>query len=289
MLWSSRNRNALAGLILASILASAAHAAEPVDRLRFRWRLDVPLALLASLGFVTLDVYKGGLAPDKCRWCDRNADGSDSLNGLDRNARDALRWSDTRAASRISDVLGYGLGPAAALGLNAIVAHKDGRARREWRNNAIIIAQGALLAQSITRLVKFAAARERPYVHALPLDDPQRGEDPDQNTSFLSGHASYNFALAVGAGTVASMRGYRHTRWVWAVGLSIATATGYLRIAGDRHYLTDVLGGAALGSAVGFSVPYLLHRKPREQEPATRQLSLLPQRGGAKLALTWRW
>ena len=37
-------------------------------------------------------------------------------------------------------------------------------------------------------------------------------------------------------------------------------ATGYLRIASDRHYFTDVMAGAVVGTAVGVGVPFLFHR-----------------------------
>jgi membrane-associated phospholipid phosphatase len=39
----------------------------------------------------------------------------------------------------------------------------------------------------------------------------------------------------------------------------LATADGVLRIMGDRHYLSDVLAGGALGFAFGYGVPTLLH------------------------------
>ncbi|HYP77120.1 MAG TPA: phosphatase PAP2 family protein [Polyangiaceae bacterium] len=41
--------------------------------------------------------------------------------------------------------------------------------------------------------------------------------------------------------------------------LALATATGTLRILGDRHYLTDVLVGAMIGFGVGYGMPVLLH------------------------------
>ena len=62
------------------------------------------------------------------------------------------------------------------------------------------------------------------------------------------------------SGTVASLRGYRAAPWIWASGLTLAGVTGYLRIAGDKHYFTDVVTGAVVGSFVGFAVPYWLHR-----------------------------
>src|SRR5262249_18375089 len=85
---------------------------------------------------------------------------------------------------------------------------------------------------------------------------------PDDNLSFYSGHTSLAFSLAVGSGTIASMRGYPLAPVVWATGLPVALLTGYLRIGADRHYLTDVLAGALLGSAVGFVGPFVFHRAP---------------------------
>jgi membrane-associated phospholipid phosphatase len=55
------------------------------------------------------------------------------------------------------------------------------------------------------------------------------------------------------------MRGYRFAPWVWTQGLALAFFSGYLRIAADRHYLTDVVTGALFGAAAGALVP-LLHR-----------------------------
>ena len=37
--------------------------------------------------------------------------------------------------------------------------------------------------------------------------------------------------------------------------VSLATVTGLLRIASDKHYATDVVVGALVGSAIGYAVP----------------------------------
>jgi membrane-associated phospholipid phosphatase len=132
--------------------------------------------------------------------------------------------------------------------------------------------------------VKFAAGRERPFVHALPADEkPLTAHPADNNVSFYSSHTSFSFAVATASGTVASMRKYRSAPLVWAAGLVSAAAVGYLRIAADRHYFTDVLTGAAAGSAVGFAVPYLFHR-------SRGLLAVVPAPGvGAEALLTARW
>ncbi|HEX5062539.1 MAG TPA: phosphatase PAP2 family protein, partial [Kofleriaceae bacterium] len=106
----------------------------------------------------------------------------------------------------------------------------------------------------VTRAIKVGAARERPYVH---FTSERGGED---NLSFPSGHTSHAFALAASAGMIAHERGYKLEPYVWASGMTIATLTGYLRIAADRHYLTDVVVGASIGVSAGLTVPFLMRR-----------------------------
>ncbi|HSO33467.1 MAG TPA: phosphatase PAP2 family protein, partial [Labilithrix sp.] len=59
-------------------------------------------------------------------------------------------------------------------------------------------------------------------------------------------------------------RGYRLMPLVWATLMPLAVATGYLRIAGDKHYLSDVLTGAILGAAVGVALPLLFHGRAND-------------------------
>jgi membrane-associated phospholipid phosphatase len=41
--------------------------------------------------------------------------------------------------------------------------------------------------------------------------------------------------------------------------MSVATATALLRIVADKHYLSDVVVGAAVGTASGLLLPLVLH------------------------------
>lgn len=131
--------------------------------------------------------------------------------------------------------------------------------------------------------MKFTVGRERPFVHVLPADEKSRTAHPsDNNLSFFSGHTTLAFAVATSSGTIASMRGYRLAPAVWAAGMSLAALSGYLRIAGDRHYLTDVLAAAAVGSAFGVGVPLLFHA-PRSENAATLRFQPL----GSSVGLAW--
>jgi hypothetical protein len=84
-----------------------------------------------------------------------------------------------------------------------------------------------------TELIKVAVGRERP-----------NGQD---NKSFPSGHTSNSFALAAVA--------ERHYGWKLGVpAYLVAGLVGASRLEQDKHYLSDVVAGAALGYIVGRTV-----------------------------------
>ena len=67
------------------------------------------------------------------------------------------------------------------------------------------------------------------------------------------------FAAAAAAASILHRRGELHRHKVETVLLFAAAATtAALRVAAHRHFPTDVVAGAALGTAVGWVVP-LLH------------------------------
>ena len=66
-------------------------------------------------------------------------------------------------------------------------------------------------------------------------------------------------AIAAAGGTIATMRGYRLAPLVWGVGMSMAVSVGYLRIAADKHYFSDVMTGAVVGSIIGVGIPLIFH------------------------------
>jgi membrane-associated phospholipid phosphatase len=46
---------------------------------------------------------------------------------------------------------------------------------------------------------------------------------------------------------------------VWTAGILFGVGTAYTRMAADRHYFTDVLAGAGIGTAIGAGIPLLFH------------------------------
>ena len=258
-------------LVACGLLASSAAAQAKPDRVEYDWKRDGAITLGASLAWVVSEtLLKSQLAPASCRWCDDNA--------MDRAVRDALRWDDREAAHLGSNVTSYLLAPASALGFTALAALHDGR-KDALAGDALIVLEATILAVDLNQLVKFVVGRQRPLVRA-GVDYPA----DDANLSFYSGHTTLAFVLATSSATVASMRGYRWAPWIWGTGLTVAAASGYLRLAADRHYLSDVVVGAVIGSAVGIAVPYFFHRKGDDRLPAPQLTS-----GGLALGWSGRW
>jgi membrane-associated phospholipid phosphatase len=240
--------------------------AEPPDTLDFRpWRDGIITGIGGGFWLLEETVLKDAFAPNRCRWCDRDGN-ADAVNGLDSSARDLVLWDSTRRADSASNISAYLVTPIVAFGMGALAAGREGRIH-EWRENSLEVMEAMVIAVAVNKISKVAFARERPYVHFRT--DQTRSGDPDENESFTSGHTTLAFSLAVAGGTVASIRGYKTAPWVWGVGLTAAAATGYFRMAADKHYLTDVLGGALTGAAIGWAVPWFLGRRdiPQGEPP----------------------
>lgn len=265
------NAAACAGLLTVA-LASAPVAAQDAlvtprgppaksrgPEVRYTVWLDLTVTGVAMTWWLGSELARGELAPTTCRWCDPP--------GFDTSLRDQLRWQNTGAADTASYVLAIAQ-PVMIVGLDVIAAAADGERGDVWVD-ALLISEATAVAMALNQIVKFAVGRERPFVHALPdADKPFTAHPSDNNLSFYSAHTGLTFALATSAGMIASMRRYRLAPWIWTAGLAMATVTGYLRIAADRHYASDVAVGAVVGSLTGAAVPYFFH--------GPRQVSVTP-------------
>jgi membrane-associated phospholipid phosphatase len=267
--------------IATMLTVAGAARAEPIPRLHFSGYLDVPITvgLLSVYGFSELAV-KSRLAPRAPYWDDRDTNGSDILAPLDRLAT-RLRWTKPQTAGLISDG-GLALSLTSAIALDAGVAAYDHDTPAHVAENATIILESMATAMSMNQLTKFFAGRQRPCAHfGMYLERPCFSDGSDNNLSSFSGHATFTTSLAVASGMVATMRHYRLAPLVWASGAAIAVSTSYLRLAADKHYLSDVVTGTVIGVAVGFFIPYLFHG-PRAEIGATTEKSA----GSAASSLT---
>lgn len=261
-------------LLLIAVAVFPARTFAEVKKLPYNLDLDLAVTAGSAIGWVVMSMAQSKLAPANCRWC--------QVDLFDKWGHDDLKWSNTGAANTAVYVTGYALAPLAAFGLDALAAYKEGAVDGFWAD-ALIIAEASSAACLFAQIVKVTTGRERPRSYY-----GGGATDPADNLSFYSGHTTLAFSLAVSSGTVASMRGYELAPWIWGTGLGIATMTGYLSIASDRHYLTDVITGAGMGAAFGFGVPYLFHRSKDERQ-GKLAFSARPLEGGGLLTLARAW
>jgi membrane-associated phospholipid phosphatase len=262
---TSRELGAATLLALAAVAPGGALGSE---QLEVDFARDGAVVLVAGGIAGALALFADPLTPDACRYCEPNR--------LDSGVRDGLRWSRPERARIASDLLANGVLPGAVVLHAAAGAWVDGEPAQA-AEDLLVVSEAVLLAVDLNQVVKGAAGRLRPAAWA-----EGRTIGTDINRSFYSGHASLAFSLASAAGTVATLRRYRRAPWIWAVGMSLAAGVGYLRVAGDAHWLTDVLAGAAIGGGVGFAVPWSLHRRRGGRAPAVQ---VFPAPGG--FALVW--
>jgi membrane-associated phospholipid phosphatase len=260
-------RPALRPLAALLLLAAAPRAAAEREPVEYRLAVDLPVTLGAGAFWIGTELAKDQLAPGTCRFCGTNA--------FDDWARHQLLWSDVEKASTASDVLAMAVLPAGVVAHALLAARAGGDPWSEGWVDVMVIAEAVTVAGSLGQVVKLAVGRQRPFVH-YGNHEPGRAPEADDNLSFYSGHASLAFSLAVSAGTVSFMRGDPSAPWVLGGGLAAATAVGWLRVAGDKHYLTDVLAGAVAGSLCGFALPWFLHRGGGKADPAAARLAVTP-------------
>jgi membrane-associated phospholipid phosphatase len=113
-------------------------------------------------------------------------------------------------------------------------------------NDAVRRAGGRLLfSEAMTivadEIIKKLAGRARPDVNQSPWDfDPLK----NRQVSFVSGHSAMAFVLAT------SLADDIHNTWA-SIGLyTFATGTAWSRLNDNRHWPSDVVGGAVLGFTV---------------------------------------
>lgn len=252
--------------------STPARADSEIRPFRFEPRIEVPLLVVGGLGWLLSEQLKPRVAPTVCRFC--------RYGRFDERAQRA-RWTQYERAHVASDWLLFGIVPLVSFG-GAVAMALHESSPRSALIDSVVIAEALVLTAGLTQIAKYAFGRTRPYVLTQREERRDFVASPDDNLSFFSGHTSSTFALAVAAGTTASLRGYQAAPALWAVGVPLAALTGYLRIAADRHYVSDVLTGALVGTAVGVFIPWL-HARNAERGMAAAPTGVPPP----TLNLTW--
>lgn len=139
---------------------------------------------------------------------------------------------------------------------------------------ALTAFKATLIAGGATGLIKFLSHRTRPDEHApadaFIWDGPSFSTE---NLSFISAHSATAFALASSLSTY-----YKDYPWVACVTYPLATVTAWSRVYDNRHWLSDVVGGAILGVFIGKTVA----------SPGKYEWTVAPNRfGGTSVGFTY--
>ena len=124
--------------------------------------------------------------------------------------------------------------------------------RTDWQNRTVILVKGQFLNLGLVYLLKTSLKRTRPDGTAF---------------SIPSGHTANAFAGA----TMLAIEYGENYKWVPYVSYAFASTIGVMRMANNKHYISDVLFGAGLG-ILSMKVAYWTHqyqwnRQKTESDP----------------------
>ena len=143
------------------------------------------------------------------------------------------------------------------------------------------------LAQTLVKLVKGVAGRARP---ALDIDDPRsfklgRGfGDDDDYRAFPSGHAGMAFAAAAAVTSETSKWWPASTWYIAPVMYGGAALVAVSRMYDNKHWASDVIMGAAIGTFSGLKVVRYHHSHPNNRiDRWLLSASVIPDGRGAVL------
>ena len=240
---------------LTPIIPSPGNPTQPAFQLYAE--IDVPILAVGSVfALARLTRTQPAYCAPLC--VDTTAMGGAPLNALDRlvKGRYSAGWSTA------SDYELYGLGAATA----AVLLADEGLLNT--LNDAVVIGEASLSAVAVSNIMTLAAGRPRPFLYGETAPLSVR-DSADAGLSFLSSHTTEAFALVTSL-YVAEKRlhptSVTRRRVILGVGLAAASMIAVSRVMAGYHFITDVLGGAVVGSSLGVLIGSV-HNSPVQVVP----------------------
>ncbi len=140
-----------------------------------------------------------------------------------------------------------------------------------------------------TGVIKGVVGRERPAASGLDSDElvPGRGFTSGQFASFPSGHATAAFAFATVSAEEMTTWWPHASKWLRPVLYTTAGLVGLARMYNNRHWASDVIGGAGIGTLSGLEVERWHHAHPHNRlDQWLLPSSLAPSAHGVMVAWT---
>lgn len=226
----------------------ASQPAPPDPPYQYRWSKDGWILGACAIGGAGAAAIEHSIEPITLGEINRLSRAD--VNRFDRGATFNYSKQVTEASYALVGVV-----VAAPLGLLLDHDVKD-----SWKTYSLMYMETVAFAVIIPAFAKGTAERIRPFVYNPDVAASTRMTN-DPRGSFFSRHTTMAFASAVFLSTVhdAYHPGSASSPYIWAGSLLAATAVGVMRVESGDHFPTDVIAGAAVGSAIGYVIPRM-HR-----------------------------
>lgn len=286
-----RSRPAVAAFVACLAIASAARAGEPMNRevaWSPSWPKFRPVEYVGTFALgAALAVYATVRGPPETpRWRGGILFDDDVERALAAGPQGRQR------ARVVSDVLWYGGGALPFL-VDLPVAWLAHRKPDVAGQMLLMNLEAFAIAGALNRVLQFETGRARPAADGC-ADDPGYDDlcgSRSLNASFPSGHT-------LGVATAAGLTCVHHEhlplygdpladRGVCAAMILATVATASTRVIGDRHHASDVIVGGALGFAVGYGLPKLLHYRNDASSAGSRSQAVVPLGGPDGVRFAW--
>ena len=189
-----------------------------------------------------------------------------------RAQKDFLPWDrwlvgnysrTAQTASRVGSALA-----AAPLAIGGIAWYTGKSNGTEFVTFTLMFAQALLLQNGINLAVRSLQVWPRPYIYSESGAGKNAAElaKGEAYGSFFSGHASAAFTVAVFASEWFDYA-YPNSAYTWLVRImafSLAGAESILRVAAGKHYITDIVAGALVGTGLSYGI-LTIHKKRNEK------------------------
>jgi membrane-associated phospholipid phosphatase len=215
---------------------------------------------------------------------------------FDEPLRDAIVLGDESDRHAVATAADIALGALVVypmiLDSTVVAWGVHGSADAAWQMTMINL-QSFAFTTLVTGVTKRVADRERPVAtecHTNPAYDDDC-DSADNHYSFPSGHASlaftgaalicvHHFQLDLYGGGAADVV-------TCATGVMTAAFTGISRMISDKHYASDVIAGATIGSVSGALMPWLLYYGFGPVTAVTETSIVMPVVSDQSAGLSW--
>lgn len=237
-------RSLIVAILFLASFAQASEAERPTYKLNLENDFPVTLAAGGMFG-IGMFLYSRMDTPDSPK---------DKDNLLPWDKPLAGRYSETAdKASDIGSVLAI-----APLVVGGIAWHDGSSTGGEFATFTVMFVQAIGIGNGINLAIRSLEIWPRPYMYAESGDGREKAENAKSEAygSFFSGHATAAFTVATFTDqwfrTAYPNSPYKGI--MRASAYSLATLESVLRVAAGKHYFTDVLVGALVGTGVSIGI-----------------------------------